>query len=69
MGSGPNWYQIWNKAYYISKINKFYTEKGYPCQQAYKCHLWHVKVYSTDQNVMQRGDPKELNSVDLETQK
>ena len=26
-----------------------------------KCYLWSVNVYFTDQNIMQRGDPMELN--------
>ena len=31
MGSGPNWYQIENRTFYIPKVSKFYVEKGYPC--------------------------------------
>ena len=28
IGSGPNWYQIGNKACYIPKVSKFYVEKN-----------------------------------------
>ena len=27
MGSGPNWYQIGNKTWYIPKVSKFSVEK------------------------------------------
>ena len=29
MGLGPSWYQIVGKTFYITKISKFYVEKGY----------------------------------------
>ena len=32
------------------------------------CHLWLVNVYFADQNIMQRGNPMELNSEGLEMQ-
>ena len=69
MGSGPNWYQIGKRTCYIPKVSKFYVEKGYPCEQAWKCHLWHVNVYFIDKNIMQKGDPMELNVEGLEIQK
>ena len=34
-----------------------------------KCHLWHVNVYFTDQNIMQRCDSMELNFDVLEMKK
>ena len=38
------------------------------CQQAGRCHLCHVNVYFADQNIMQQGDPIELNFEGLEMQ-
>ena len=43
----------WNKTCYTANVSKFYVEKGYPCQQASKCHLWYVSVHFTDHNIMQ----------------
>ena len=37
------------------KLAHFYVEKGYLCQQAWKCRLWHVTVYVTHQKLIQRG--------------
>ena len=34
-----------------------------------KVSFWHVNVYFTDQNIMQRGDPMELYFEGLEMQK
>ena len=34
-----------------------------------KVSSWHVSVYFTDQNIMQRGDPMELNFEGLKIQK
>ena len=45
---GPHWYKIGNKACYIPKVDKFYVEKEYLLQQAWKYHLWHVNMYFTD---------------------
>ena len=61
MGLEPNWYQIGNRTCYIQKVSKFYAEKGYLCQQAWKCHLLHVNMYFTDQNIMQEGASTKLN--------
>ena len=36
---------------------------------ALKCHLLHVNMYFTDQNIMQEGDSTELNFKGLEMQK
>ena len=69
MRLGPNWYQIGNRTCYIQKVSKFYAEKGYLCQQAWKCHLLHVNMYFTDQNIMQEGDSTKLNFEGLEMQK
>ena len=55
--------------YYIPEISKFKIEKDYLCQQAWKCHPWHVNVYFTDQNIMQKEYPMELNFESLEMQK
>ena len=60
-GIGPNWYQVGNKTFYITRVSKCYIENGYLCYQAWKCHLWHVSVYLTDQTIMQRENPMELN--------
>ena len=69
MWLGRNWYTIWTKTCYIPKVRKYYVEKGYLYQQAWKCHIWHVNVYFTNHNVMQKGDPMELNFESLEMQK
>ena len=54
--SRPNWYQIGNKTPYKSKTSTCYIEKGYICQQAWKCHLWHVNMcYRPQYNV--KGQP------------
>ena len=34
-----------------------------------KCHFWHVNVYFTNHNLMQRRDPMELNFEGLKMQK
>ena len=67
MGLGPNWYQVDSKTCYIPEVSIFYVEKWYLCQQAWKfyCHLWHVNLYFTEQNKVQR-DPLELNFEGLE---
>ena len=43
-----------------------YTKKQIVCR---KCHLWHVNVYFTNHNLMQRRDPMELNFEGLKMQK
>ena len=57
MRSRPYWYQIGNKTCYIPKVRKFQFS-------SLAC-----KVYFTDQNLMQRGDPMELNFEVFEIQK
>ena len=47
----------------IAKVSIFSVEKGY------LCYVWHVNVYFRNQNIMQRGDPMELNLEGTETQK
>ena len=69
MWLGRNWYTIWTKTCYIPKVRKYYVKKGYLYQQAWKCHIWHVNVYFRNHNVMQKGDPMELNFESLEMQK
>ena len=69
MWSGLNWYRIGDKTYYIPKVSKFSVERGYLCQQAWKCHLQDVNVYFTHQSIMQRGNPMELNFEGLKIQK
>ena len=53
---GSSWFQIGNKACYISKVGNFSVEKGYLCYQIWKCYLWHVNF--TDQNIMQNWRPE-----------
>ena len=54
MRSGTNWYKTGNKTCHIPNVNKFYVEKGYICQQAWKCHLWYVNVCFRYQNIIQK---------------
>ena len=70
MGSRPNWYQIGNKKCYLPpKLLIFFRNLRYLCQQTGKCLLRHLNVYFRVQNILQKGDPIELNFEDLETQK
>ena len=66
MEFGSNWYQIRNKTCYIPKVRKCYVKKGYLCEPAWECHLWHVNVYIKEQSLMQRGHPMELYFEGLE---
>ena len=54
MGLGSICYHTENKTCYIPEVCKLSAEKNI-CQQASKCHLWHVNVYFVDQKIMQRG--------------
>ena len=58
MGLGLNWYQILNETCYIPKISKFSLEKMISM-------LTRLKMSSSacisDQNILQKGDPIELN--------
>ena len=63
------WCQIGSKTCYISKVLKVYAEKVLLPWQARKCHLRHVNIYFTDQNLKQRLDPMEWNFEGREMQK
>ena len=65
----PNWYQIGNKTRHIPKVSNFSVEKGYLCLQDSKYHLCNVDVYFVDENIMESGNPMELNFERLEMQK
>ena len=69
MEFGSNWYQIRNKTCYIPKVSKCYVKKGYLCEPAWECHLWHVNVYIKEQSLMQRWHPMELYFEGLEMRK
>ena len=47
-----------------SNVSKFSVEKGYLYEKAGKCQV--VNVYFTDQSIIQRGDPMELNFEGLQ---
>ena len=57
MRLGPNWYQIGNKTSYISNVRNFSAEKRY---------LWHVSKCFADQNIVEMGNPNELNFEGLQ---
>ena len=53
MVSGPNWYQMGSKTFYISRVSKYYVEKGYVNRLVNV--LRHVNEYFTDKIIMQGG--------------
>ena len=69
MGLGSNWYQIGNRTSHIQNVSRFYVEKGYLCQQAWKSHLLQLNMDFTDHIIMQGGDSTKLYFEGLEMQK
>ena len=69
MGSGPSGIKLGTKNVIYHQSYQFSLEKRYLCQQTGKCLLRHLNLYFRVQNILQKGDPIELNFEDLETQK
>ena len=64
--------QIGNKTCDVQKVSKFYVEKRYERKRLERIivvYLLHSNVYFTEQNIMQRGDPTELNFESIEMHK
>ena len=67
MGLEPNCYQLENETCYLAKVSKFYVEKGCFCCQAWNCHLQHVNVYFTDQNIYNaKGGPHRTEDIEMQ---
>ena len=64
----PTWYQTENKTLY-TKSQQTLHGKRVSILIGFKCHLCHVSVYLTDQNMLQSGNPMKLNFEGLQMYK